>query len=105
MHLAKRYYDLSADTSADAFAPVALAMLKLRMVFFVDYLKDNLAWHSAVFVFLDSTLGPHWDFFVMSVLLAIIPYLLLQYYQNRRVQNPQPHAHVNPPQEQPAQNE
>jgi SEL1 protein len=84
LHLAKRYYDLAAETSIDAIVPVALAMVKLRAIFFMDYMKDNFAWHSALIVFLDSTLGPHWDFFVMSVLLAIIPYLLLQYWQNRR---------------------
>ena len=88
LHLAKRYYDLAADTSTEAIAPVALAMMKLRLVFLLDYMKENFAWHSALLLFLDSTLGPHWDFFVMSVLLAIIPYLLLQYYQNRRIQNP-----------------
>jgi len=88
LHLAKRYYDLAADTSTEAIAPVALAMMKLRLIFLLDYMKENFAWHSALLLFLDSTLGPHWDFFVMSVLLAIIPYLLLQYYQNRRIQNP-----------------
>lgn len=81
--MAKRYYDLAAETSTDAIAPVALAMFKLKFVFFFDYMKENLAWHSALIMFLDSTLGPHWDFFAMSVILAIIPYLLLQYMQNR----------------------
>uniref|UniRef100_A0A914YZJ4 Uncharacterized protein n=1 Tax=Panagrolaimus superbus TaxID=310955 RepID=A0A914YZJ4_9BILA len=99
LHLAKRYYDLAAETSVDAVVPVALAMLKLRAIFFLDYMKDNFAWHSALIVFLDSTLGPKWDFFVMSVLLAIIPYLLLQYWQNRRqiaAQVPVDHVPVPP---------
>ena len=98
LHLAKRYYDLAAETSMDAIVPVALAMIKLRAVFLLDYMKDNFAWHSALIVFLDSTLGPHWDFFVMSILLAIIPYLLLQYWQNRRPVAAQvPHEHIPVP--------
>ena len=33
IHLAKRFYDLAAETSADAKVPVALALAKLGFVF------------------------------------------------------------------------
>lgn len=40
LHLAKRYFDLAADTASEAFVPVALALLKLRFLFFYSYLAD-----------------------------------------------------------------
>lgn len=39
-HLAKRCYDLAAVTSVDARVPVALALLKLSLLFQLDNLKD-----------------------------------------------------------------
>jgi len=33
IHLAKRFYDMAAETSADAKVPVALALAKLGFVF------------------------------------------------------------------------
>uniref|UniRef100_A0A7E4W8N3 HCP-like protein n=1 Tax=Panagrellus redivivus TaxID=6233 RepID=A0A7E4W8N3_PANRE len=84
LHLAKRYYDQASETATEALVPVALAMLKLRAVFLLDYMKENFVWHSALLVFLDSSLGSHWDVFVMSLLVGIIPYFVFQYWQNRR---------------------
>lgn len=39
IHLAKRFYDMAAETSADAQVPVALALSKLAFVFGLEYLK------------------------------------------------------------------
>lgn len=39
-HLAKRCYDLAAETSVDAKVPVALALLKLQMLFKLESFKD-----------------------------------------------------------------
>lgn len=39
-HLAKRCYDLAAETSADAKVPVALALIKLSLMFKFENLKD-----------------------------------------------------------------
>lgn len=39
-HLAKRCYDLAAETSADAKVPVALALLKLNFMFKLENMKD-----------------------------------------------------------------
>lgn len=40
IHLAKRCYDLAAETSIDAKVPVALALLKLNLVFTLHSLKE-----------------------------------------------------------------
>lgn len=40
IHLAKRCYDLAAETSDDAKVPVAMALLKLQLLFKLESLKD-----------------------------------------------------------------
>lgn len=40
IHLAKRFYDLAAETSDDAKVPVAIALLKLQLMFKLQSLKD-----------------------------------------------------------------
>lgn len=39
-HLAKRLYDLAAETNADAKIPVALALLKLQLLMKLESLKN-----------------------------------------------------------------
>lgn len=40
IHLAKRCYDLAAETSPDAKVPVALALLKLNLMFNLQMLQE-----------------------------------------------------------------
>jgi len=40
IHLAKRFYDMAAETSADAKVPVMMALSRLNVYFFIEYLKD-----------------------------------------------------------------
>lgn len=40
MHLAKRCYDMAAETSSDAKVPVALALMKLSLLFSMKYLQE-----------------------------------------------------------------
>jgi hypothetical protein len=40
IHLAKRFYDMAAQTSADAQVPVGLALCKLGFHFAMEYIKD-----------------------------------------------------------------
>ena len=40
IHLAKRFYDMAAETSVDAKVPVALALAKLAFVFAVKNVED-----------------------------------------------------------------
>ena len=39
-HLAKRCYDQAAETSPDARIPVALALIKLFVLFGLDYVQE-----------------------------------------------------------------
>ncbi|TGZ72794.1 hypothetical protein CRM22_001870, partial [Opisthorchis felineus] len=41
IHLAKRYYDLATEASLDAKVPVALALLKLSVSFWSEYLRAS----------------------------------------------------------------
>ncbi len=41
MHLAKRFYDMAAEASADAKVPVTLALAKLALLFGLRYLTDT----------------------------------------------------------------
>lgn len=40
IHLAKRFYDLAAGTSTDAYMPVSLALMKLTALFLIEYFKE-----------------------------------------------------------------
>ena len=40
IHLAKRCYDMAAETSADAKVPVALALMKLSLLFSMKYMQE-----------------------------------------------------------------
>jgi len=104
LHLAKRFYDMAAETSPDAKVPVALALLKLR---FVSTLKNfNIhSWLLGINVgesdemisrssessgdsqsegisFIDDFLlpilsfGPNWDLYLLTTLVAILGVLL-----------------------------
>jgi len=55
IHLAKRFYDMAADTSIDAKVPVMMALSRLNIYFFIEYLKDvslyvDLASHHSAFI-------------------------------------------------------
>ena len=39
-HLAKRYYDMAAETTADAHVPVNLALLKLSFVYYYGIFSE-----------------------------------------------------------------
>uniref|UniRef100_A0A914CZK7 Uncharacterized protein n=1 Tax=Acrobeloides nanus TaxID=290746 RepID=A0A914CZK7_9BILA len=87
LHLAKRFYDLAAETSTDAFVPVALALLKLRMIFFVEYFKASWTIQNSLLHMLDVMLGPDWDLYLMSLAFGIIIWLAYGYFRNRQNQH------------------
>ncbi|KAK3860404.1 hypothetical protein Pcinc_033546 [Petrolisthes cinctipes] len=76
MHLAKRFYDMAAEASADAQVPVALALAKLALLFSFKYLED-FQWLTLDEVSLEELLGPEWDIYIMAVLVVIIATLIL----------------------------
>lgn len=43
IHLAKRFYDMAAEASPDAQAPVTLALTKLAVMYSVDWF-NNVSW-------------------------------------------------------------
>lgn len=72
IHLAKRYYDMAADTSADAQVPVALALTKLGLLYSVQFFSEY-QWNSYVpFNSLLHVLGPDWDLYVMTLLAVLL---------------------------------
>ena len=42
IHLAKRFYDMAAQTNTDAQAPVSLALLKLGVFFTWEWIQEVL---------------------------------------------------------------
>lgn len=69
-HLAKRCYDLAAETSADARIPVALALIKLFVLFGVDYLQEL-----SIFETLsqwDESLVQNWDLYLIAILTGAL---------------------------------
>jgi SEL1 protein len=81
MHLAKRFYDMAAETSVEAYVPVTLALLKLNILFYLDnslFAKStylNLVTHPSHYF------GQLWDIYLMTVLAGIITLL---YFVRRR---------------------
>ena len=41
IHLAKRFYDMAAEASPDALVPVFLALCKLGVVYFLQYIRET----------------------------------------------------------------
>ncbi|XP_006865703.1 PREDICTED: protein sel-1 homolog 2 [Chrysochloris asiatica] len=75
IHLARKFYDMAAQTSPDAYLPVFLALMKLETMHFLrDMLFDfTMRWK---WVKLDNALGPHWDLFVIGLLAVLLIILL-----------------------------
>lgn len=87
IHLAKRFYDMAAETSVDAKVPVALALAKLALVFAVKNLEE-----------LKILIGPetlesveaYWDLYLLSLLLGLLGILMLLRRPRARLQQPRP---------------
>ncbi|KAK4884553.1 hypothetical protein RN001_000824 [Aquatica leii] len=80
MHLAKRCYDLAAETSVDALVPVTLALLKLNVMFNVEGLKESSFWLTDI----NELFGSNWDLYLITTLAGILGVIL--YF--RRPQGP-----------------
>lgn len=87
MHLAKRFYDMASVTSAEAYLPVILVLVKLYFESFIEIFFPNL------FAVANTKLSNKedknasvdpldslWDIYLMSVLVGII----LVWYTIRR---------------------
>ncbi|XP_008701674.2 protein sel-1 homolog 2 isoform X3 [Ursus americanus] len=80
IHLARRLYDMAAQTSSDAHIPVFFALMKLETV---HLLRDILFFNFTMrwkWMKLDNTLGPYWDLFVIGLIVAVLIFLLRNRY-------------------------
>ncbi|XP_076259356.1 HMG-coA reductase degradation 3 isoform X2 [Rhynchophorus ferrugineus] len=83
IHLAKRCYDMAADTSGEAKVPVALALLKLNLMFSLEKIKESPL-NNAIHI--TDSLVADWDLYLLSALLALLATIV--YF--RRPQNEPP---------------
>ncbi|XP_072173169.1 protein sel-1 homolog 1-like [Diadema setosum] len=69
IHLAKRFYDMAAEASPDAYVPVMLALGKLGVIYAWEYMQEN----SDILkrVDLDALFGQYWDVYIISLLLGL----------------------------------
>jgi len=91
LHLAKRFYDMAAETSVDAGVPVALALMKLAVLTTFQSLispggsgsigggaggtlsqgDDLLSILQPIFAF-----GPNWDLYLLTFLVGILGFMI-----------------------------
>jgi len=85
IHLAKRFYDLAAETSVDAKIPVALALAKLAFVFTIKNTEDI-----KLIIGVDTwdMLVTYWDLYLLTLLLGLLGIVMVL----RRPRHAQQHA-------------
>ncbi|KRY50644.1 Protein sel-1 -like protein 1 [Trichinella britovi] len=69
LHLAKRFYDMALEVSADAALPVTLALVKLTILFTLEKLQHGEWWRLE---FMESTFGSFWDLYIITAIGASI---------------------------------
>lgn len=85
IHLAKRFYDLAAETNADAKIPVALALLKLQMIYKFESLReDNFI---KMLMGLDENIASNWDLYLITVITIFLGMII---YSRRPPPEPLP---------------
>jgi len=91
IHLAKRFYDMAAETSVDAKVPVAMALAKLAVVFAGKNLEELkiLIGPEAM-----ESLQDYWDLYLLTLLLGLLGLLMLLRRPRQRLvhQRGQPRA-------------
>lgn len=83
IHLAKRFYDMAADTSTDAKVPVALALAKLSFVFAFKSWKDFKVILSPDTL---AKLELYWDVYLITLLIGLLGILVFARRPRRQVQ-------------------
>ncbi|XP_035158746.1 protein sel-1 homolog 2 isoform X16 [Callithrix jacchus] len=80
IHLARRLYDMAAQTSPDAHIPVFFALMKLETMYL---LQDTLFFNFTMrwkWLEMDTTIGPCWDLFVIGLIVAGLIFLLRNHH-------------------------
>ncbi|XP_066092745.1 protein sel-1 homolog 2 isoform X2 [Saccopteryx bilineata] len=81
IHLARRLYDMAAQTSPEAHIPVFFALMKLEAVHLLrDILFLNQFTMRWKWIKLDDSLGPYWDLFAIGLIVALLIFLLRNRY-------------------------
>ncbi|KAH0514660.1 Protein sel-1-like protein 2 [Microtus ochrogaster] len=76
LHLARRLYDMAAQTSPDAHIPVFFALMKLETVHLLQdilFFNFTMRWK---WLKVDSTVGQYWDLFVIGLIVTMLIFLL-----------------------------
>ncbi|XP_029392483.1 protein sel-1 homolog 2 isoform X2 [Mus pahari] len=82
IHLARRLYDMAAQTSPDAHIPVFFALMKLETMHLLhDILFFNQFTMKWKWLKLDSTVGPYWDLLVIGLIVAMLIFLLRNFHR------------------------
>uniref|UniRef100_A0A1B6D7T2 Uncharacterized protein n=1 Tax=Clastoptera arizonana TaxID=38151 RepID=A0A1B6D7T2_9HEMI len=76
IHLAKRCYDQAAETNTEAKIPVALALMKLSVLFSLKYFQESPWQDWFTLLSFDQVLGPNWDFYLLTVLFGLLGIIL-----------------------------
>lgn len=99
-HLAKRCYDQAAEASPDARIPVALALVKLFLLFGLDYLHElGLLEQLSRW---DESLLQNWDLYLIGLFAGMLGLVLYARRPQLLQLQRQQHQHQQPPPGQPA---
>ncbi|XP_011938991.1 PREDICTED: protein sel-1 homolog 1 isoform X2 [Cercocebus atys] len=111
IHLAKRFYDMAAEASPDAQVPVFLALCKLGVVYFLQYIRETNIRDMFTQLDMDQLLGPEWDLYLMTIIALLLGTVIA--YRQRQHQDlpaprppgprPAPPQQEAPPEQQPPQ--
>ncbi|KAB0342873.1 hypothetical protein FD754_019799 [Muntiacus muntjak] len=96
IHLAKRFYDMAAEASPDAQVPVFLALCKLGVVYFLQYIRETNIRDIFTQLDMDQLLGPEWDLYLMTI-IALLLGTVIAYRQRQHQDMPSSRRRSNPP--------
>ncbi|XP_070500245.1 protein sel-1 homolog 1 [Chironomus tepperi] len=87
IHLAKRFYDLAAETNSDAKIPVALALLKLQVLNKFESIldKENNIFKS---MGLNENIASNWDLYLITIITILLGMII--YSRRPPPETPQP---------------
>ena len=78
IHLAKRFYDMAAETSADAKVPVALALAKLGLGFAINNWPYSFqSFKVTISPDIYAKLELYWDIYLLTLLVGLLGVVLL----------------------------
>jgi len=78
IHLAKRFYDMAAETSTDAKVPVAIALAKLGLSFALSNWPYSLqSFKFTISPDLYAKLELYWDIYLLTLLVGLLGVVLL----------------------------